>query len=160
MDTPVQPPIRLRCGMLSAPQQYHTSPPKVIAIMTYFSRDLICLGSLYKSYWMISFIYFCSTFYLRCNQVDACSISFSILHSISWEEYTTNLFISSIDRLLGFQFVAIMTSVAVNILVHVSWCTYTYTSIGNMSRSRFLSCKRGICSGFQNADKHFPKGLY
>ena len=58
---------------------------------------------------MISFVYFCSTSCLRCNQV-AC-ISFSILHSISWEEGTTILFIPSIDILLGCSlFIAIMTN--------------------------------------------------
>lgn len=67
---------------------------------------------------MISFVYFCSTSCLRCNQV-AC-ISFSILHSISWEEGTTILFIPSIDILLGCSlFIAIMTNAAINILIHV-----------------------------------------
>lgn len=107
---------------------------------------------------MISFVYFCSTSCLRCNQV-AC-ISFSILHSISWEEGTTILFIPSIDILLGSSlFIAIMTNAVINILTHVFCCTYTDSSTGNMSGSGFLSCKRGTCSGFQNADKYFPKGF-
>lgn len=107
---------------------------------------------------MISFVYFCSTSCLRCHQV-AC-ISFSILHSISWEEGTTILSVPSIDRLLGCSlFIAIMTNAAINILICVFWCTCTDSSTGNMSRSGFLSWKRDICSGFQITGKYFPKGF-
>lgn len=105
---------------------------------------------------MISFVYFCSTSCLRCNQV-AC-ISFSILHSISWEEGTTILFIPSIDILLGCSlFIAIMTNAAINILIHVFFAHVQTLLLGILSRSGFLSCKRSTCSGFQNTDKYFPK---
>ena len=107
---------------------------------------------------MISFVYFCSTSCLRCHQVSC--ISFSILHSISWEEGTTILSVPSIDRLLGCSlFIAIMTTAAINILIRVFWCTCTDSSTGNMSRSGFLSWKRDIRSGFQITSKYFPKGF-
>lgn len=138
-------------------------PLEVIAILTSVTEiQFAYLGIFYE--WNHAGCYCLSSLPLlgilcvRCNHVDAC-ISFSWLLRIPLEGYTTNLLITCVERYLGFQFVAIMTNVAVNILVHVFWCTCICTSIGYMSRRGILSLKVSICSTFIDTDKYFPKDL-
>lgn len=132
--------------------------------MAYFSRDRICLFGtfIFNINENILDDIICLLFaqHLVWDAARLHVFPFSILHSISWEEGTTILFIPSIKYTFGFLFIAIMTNAVINILTACLLFAHIQTLIlGICLEVDSWAVKRGTCSGFQNADKYFPKGF-
>lgn len=71
---------------------------QVIAIWTSITKDLyVCSFYINEIILDVVCVPFCSALYLRCSHVHAHNISFSVLHSIPLEDYTTNVSLLLID---------------------------------------------------------------